>query len=101
MQNLDAAWIGAEVLTVEDELNGLLLLDGAPTPQGDDGDERGDGPAASAKCRLACAYFAVDEAEESRGDQCNEKDDKDGWLEDEDERGCVPVRTKGKKGRMP
>ena len=40
------------------------MFEGAEAPERDDAEESEDGPAASAKGWSACAYFAVDEAEE-------------------------------------
>ena len=80
------------------EVDGVLALEGAPLVEGGDGDEGGDGPGASAEWGFARADFAVDEAEESRGDERNEEGSENEGFEDEDDGAGVPVGIEGEEG---
>ncbi len=94
----DARDGGSVVVVVLSELKGLLVFEGAKAPERDDSQESEDGPATSAKGWSACAYFAVDEAEEGWGDERDEQQEEDEGFEDEDEGAGVPVGVEGKEG---
>jgi len=51
------------------DLLGVVALDVAEAPEGDDAEQREDGPATAAKGFFACAYFGVDETEERGGEE--------------------------------
>ena len=74
------------------------MLDEANGPERSHGEQSGDGPAPSAEGWFACADFAADEAEEGRGDESDQEDEKEDGLEDEDEGAGVPARVEGKEG---
>ena len=80
------------------ELEGVLLLHGAPAPEGDEGGECEDGPASSTVGFAADADFGVDEAEEGWGNEREEQDHEDDWLEDEDDGACVPAGVEREEG---
>ena len=74
------------------------MLDEAQGPERGHGEKSGDGPALSAEGGFACADFAADEAEERRGDESDEENEKKDGLEDEDEGAGVPAGIEGEEG---
>ena len=74
------------------------MLNKANGPERDHAEKGGDSPAPAAEGGPACAYFAADEAEEGRGDESDQEDEKEDGLEDEDERAGVPARVERKEG---
>lgn len=75
-----------------------MLLECAPAPEGDDGEEGGDGPASSGVGGAADADFGVDESEEVGGDEGEEEHCEDDGFEDEDEGAGVPAGVEGEEG---
>ena len=80
------------------EVDGFGMLVEAEDPEGNDGHEREDGPAATCERWLAFADLGVDEAEEGGGDEGEEEQEEEDGLEDEDEGAGVPVGVEGEEG---
>jgi len=95
---VDAEDGGVVVVGGLGQLEGLLALDDAETPKGDDGGEGGDGPASSAEGLTAGAYFAADKTEEGRCDEGADEQEGDDGFDDEDDGGGVPAGVEGEEG---
>ena len=74
------------------------MLVEAEEPEGADSEEGGDGPAAAGEGGFALADLRVDEAEEERGEQGEEKQEEEDGLKDEDEGAGVPMGVEGEEG---